>query len=115
MIIETKEERAARGRPIGNAVPYQAMGGLTGFSSLADGYMRLDDSGIGVPSREFLEKPTGKSILGIDLNNPVHGVTMCINKVSDPLGSNVTANRNYVLNTKNMYHKPQQSKNLLEL
>jgi len=59
MIIETKEERAARGRPIGNAVPYQAMGGLTGFSSLADGYMRLDDSGIGVPSREFLEKPIG--------------------------------------------------------
>ena len=61
MIIETKEERAARGRPIGNAVPYQAMGGLTGFSSLADGYMRLDDSGIGVPSKEFLEKPIGEN------------------------------------------------------
>ena len=59
MIVETKEERAARGHPIGNAVPYQAMGGLTGFSSLADGYMRLDDSGIGPPSREFLEKPIG--------------------------------------------------------
>ena len=59
MIVETKEERAARGRPIGNAVPYQAMGGLTGFSSLADGYMRLDNSGIGPPSREFLEKPIG--------------------------------------------------------
>ena len=59
MIVETKEERAARGRPIGNAVPYQAMGGLSGFSSLADGYMRLDDSGIGPPSREFLEKPIG--------------------------------------------------------
>ncbi len=63
MIIETKEERAARGLPIGNAVPYQAMGGLTGFGSLADGYMRLDDSGIGAPSREFLEKPIGFILL----------------------------------------------------
>ncbi|XP_005997171.1 protein FAM221A [Latimeria chalumnae] len=55
MIIETKEERLARGRPVGRDVPYAAMGGLTGFSSLAEGYMRLDDSGIGAPSTEFLE------------------------------------------------------------
>ncbi|CAJ0966202.1 unnamed protein product [Ranitomeya imitator] len=33
------------------------MGGLTGFSSLAEGYMRLDESGIGAPSKSFLETP----------------------------------------------------------
>ncbi len=68
MIIETKEERAARGKPIGNAVPYQAMGGLTGFSSLADGYMRLDDSGIGAPSKQFLEKPIGIPSISISIH-----------------------------------------------
>ncbi|GFO35059.1 protein fam221a-like [Plakobranchus ocellatus] len=45
MIIETAEERQARGHPLGEAVPYQAMGGITGFSSLAEGYLRLDPSG----------------------------------------------------------------------
>ena len=59
MIVETKSEREDRGKPISLPVPYQAMGGLTGFSSLADGYMRLDSNGIGVPSREFLEQPLG--------------------------------------------------------
>ncbi len=58
-ITETKSEREARGHPVGHDVPYAAMGGITGFSSLAEGYMRLDDSGIGAPSREFLEKPIG--------------------------------------------------------
>ena len=48
MIVETKSEREARGHPVGHdGVPYQAMGGITGFSSLADGYMRLDPSGRG--------------------------------------------------------------------
>lgn len=47
MIVETKEERMARGHPVGQDVPYQAMGGLTGFSSLMEGYMRLDPSGVG--------------------------------------------------------------------
>lgn len=47
MLVETKEERLARGRPVGQDVPYAAMGGLTGFSSLAESYMRLDDSGVG--------------------------------------------------------------------
>ena len=47
MIVETKEERVARGHPVGHETPYAAMGGLTGFSSLAEAYMRLDDSGIG--------------------------------------------------------------------
>jgi len=47
MLVETKEEREARGHPVGRDVPYKAMGGLTGFSSLMEGYMRLDPSGLG--------------------------------------------------------------------
>ena len=47
MIVETKKERIARGHPVGQDVPYKAMGGLTGFSSLMEGYQRLDESGIG--------------------------------------------------------------------
>lgn len=46
-VVETRQERLAQGKPVGRDVPYAAMGGLTGFSSLAEGYMRLDDSGIG--------------------------------------------------------------------
>lgn len=45
---------------MGDDVPYAAMGGITGFSSLAEGYMRLDDSGIGRLSRDQLEKPIGE-------------------------------------------------------
>ena len=45
--METADEREARGHPVGQATPYAAMGGLTGFSSLAEGYMRLDPSGMG--------------------------------------------------------------------
>ncbi|XP_055974598.1 protein FAM221A isoform X3 [Sorex fumeus] len=56
-VVETKQERLAQGKPVGQDVPYAAMGGLTGFSSLAEGYMRLDDSGVGVPSIEFLDSP----------------------------------------------------------
>ncbi|XP_030057722.1 protein FAM221A isoform X1 [Microcaecilia unicolor] len=56
-IVETKEERLALGKPVGHDVPYAAMGGLTGFSSLAEGYMRLDDSGIGAPPADLLESP----------------------------------------------------------
>ncbi|XP_074006418.1 protein FAM221A isoform X3 [Numenius arquata] len=51
-VVETKEERLAQGKPVGHDVPYAAMGGLTGFSSLAEGYMRLDDSGIGNATRQ---------------------------------------------------------------
>lgn len=47
MIVETADEREARGHPLGEATPYAAMGGLTGFSSLAEGNMRLDPSGRG--------------------------------------------------------------------
>ncbi|XP_072029624.1 protein FAM221A-like [Amphiura filiformis] len=60
-IVETKEERQARGHPVGHDVPYAAMGGLTGFSSLADAYQRLDDSGVGAPSEAFLNQPIGAS------------------------------------------------------
>ncbi|ELK12587.1 Serine/threonine-protein kinase 31, partial [Pteropus alecto] len=56
-VVETKQERLAQGKPVGRDVPYAAMGGLTGFSSLAEGYMRLDDSGVGAPSAEFLDSP----------------------------------------------------------
>ncbi|XP_032499132.1 protein FAM221A isoform X3 [Phocoena sinus] len=45
-VVETKEERLAQRKLVGRDVPYAAMGGLTGFSSLAEDYMRLDDSGI---------------------------------------------------------------------
>ncbi|CAJ1083877.1 protein FAM221A [Xyrichtys novacula] len=41
-LIETKQEREARGRPTGRDVPNAAMGGLTGFSSLLDGYLALE-------------------------------------------------------------------------
>ncbi|XP_018423537.1 PREDICTED: protein FAM221A [Nanorana parkeri] len=58
-VVETKEERLAQGKPVGQDVPYAAMGGLTGFSSLAEGYMRLDESGIGAPDRSFLEASGG--------------------------------------------------------
>ncbi|XP_041811984.1 protein FAM221A [Chelmon rostratus] len=44
-LVETKTEREARGQPIGRDVPYAAMGGLTGFSSLLDGYLALETSG----------------------------------------------------------------------
>ena len=46
-IVETGDEREARGHPLGEATPYAAMGGITGYSSLAEGYMRLDPSGRG--------------------------------------------------------------------
>lgn len=45
--METKLEREARGRPTGRDVPYAAMGGLTGFSSLLDGYLTLEASSSG--------------------------------------------------------------------
>ncbi|XP_035038624.1 protein FAM221A [Hippoglossus stenolepis] len=44
-LVETKSEREARGRPVGRDVPYAAMGGLTGFSSLLDGYLELEACG----------------------------------------------------------------------
>ncbi|EDO43591.1 predicted protein [Nematostella vectensis] len=58
-IVETKEERKSRGHPVGQDVPYAAMGGITGFSSLMEGYMRLDDSGIGPPPLELLNQAPG--------------------------------------------------------
>ncbi|XP_078521575.1 protein FAM221A-like [Lissotriton helveticus] len=59
-VVETKEERLAQGKPVGLDVPYIAMGGLTGFSSLADGYMRLDDSGRGALPLADLESTNSR-------------------------------------------------------
>ncbi|XP_015229651.1 PREDICTED: protein FAM221A [Cyprinodon variegatus] len=42
-LVETKLERQARGQPVGRDVPYAAMGGLTGFSSLMDGYLSVEN------------------------------------------------------------------------
>lgn len=61
MIIETGPEREARGHPLGEDTPYAAMGGITGYSSLADGYVRLDPSGQGAPNRGFLEQSVTSS------------------------------------------------------
>ncbi|KAM7537913.1 hypothetical protein Aperf_G00000077919 [Anoplocephala perfoliata] len=44
---ETAEERKARGHPVGQPCVFQAMGGLTGFSSLLPGTVRMDSSGTG--------------------------------------------------------------------
>ncbi len=49
---------------MGQDVPYAAMGGLTGFSSLADGYIRLDPSGRGNQSIDNAKR-ISKSLLQI--------------------------------------------------
>ena len=59
-IVETRQEREAKGKPVGHDTPYQAMGGLTGFSSLAEGYQRLDPSGIGELVNNVLLTVDGK-------------------------------------------------------
>ncbi|KAM8967095.1 protein FAM221A [Pelodytes ibericus] len=75
--VETKEERLAQGKPVGRDVPYAAMGGLTGFSSLAEGYMRLDDSGVGAPSGNFFDAPSNGTchpfLKGYDTTEPDKG------------------------------------------
>ena len=80
MIIETKDERLARGHPIGRDVPFAAMGGVTGFSSLMEGYLRLDDSGIGPPSLEELERPVGEDSLESEVlhTSPCTGTLNCV-------------------------------------
>ena len=47
LVVETKIERQAAGKPVGRDVPFIGMGGLTGFSSNLPGPQRLDASGIG--------------------------------------------------------------------
>ncbi|XP_075900017.1 protein FAM221A isoform X2 [Nelusetta ayraudi] len=46
-LVETKSERVARGRPVGWDVPYAAMGGLVGFSSLLEGHLGQGAAGSG--------------------------------------------------------------------
>ncbi|TGZ69841.1 hypothetical protein CRM22_003516 [Opisthorchis felineus] len=58
MVMETAAERHARGRPVGKPCPYQAMGGLSGFTSLNPGIVRMDESGAGgMLTQEELEAP----------------------------------------------------------
>ncbi|CAF1240878.1 unnamed protein product [Adineta steineri] len=53
-LVETKQEREQCGHPTGYATRYKAMGDLTGFSSSAEGYLRLDP---GPPADDFLNQP----------------------------------------------------------
>ncbi|CAF1211623.1 unnamed protein product [Adineta steineri] len=56
-LVETKQEREQCGHPTGYATPYKAMSGLTGFTSLAEGYLRLDASGRSRPDDDdFLNR-----------------------------------------------------------
>jgi len=56
-LVESREQRVARGHPVSTVEPpYKAMGGVTGMSSMIDGYMRLDGSGIGAPSDEWFQR-----------------------------------------------------------
>eukprot|EP00727_Mastigamoeba_balamuthi_P013917 m51a1_g9148 hypothetical protein (377) ;mRNA; f:94456-96109 len=62
--IESREERQAAGRPVdnlcGGGEGYEALGGITGFSSLVDGIERQDLSGIGRLSPEAEQRPIGR-------------------------------------------------------
>ena len=59
LLIENREERLKRGHPVArDEPPYAAMGGLTGLSSLIDGYMRLDDSGCGALPPSCFDQPS---------------------------------------------------------
>jgi uncharacterized protein FAM221 len=44
-MFETTEERIAGGRPVGGMPGVEAAGALTSFSSLIDGYLRMDGTG----------------------------------------------------------------------
>ena len=70
LIIESRDERIQRGHPVPTVEPpYAAMGGITGMSSLIDGYMRLDDSGIGAPPAEFFNQPSSSRSLQPSVNS----------------------------------------------
>lgn len=58
--VETKQERESRGQPVGRDVSYAAMGGLTGFGSLLDGYLALGTN----ESGELAESPSIKKTGG---------------------------------------------------
>ena len=62
-LIESREERLARGHPVSKVEPpYKAMGGITGMSSMMDGYMRLDQSGMGAPNQQWFADNPGTSL-----------------------------------------------------
>ena len=56
MIVEGRSEREKRGKPVGRETGFQAMGGITGFSSLIHGYQRLDASGVGEADPHLLAR-----------------------------------------------------------
>ncbi|KAM9824086.1 protein FAM221A [Neosynchiropus ocellatus] len=60
-LVETKAERTARGFPVGQDVPYAAMGGLTGFSCL-DRYLNLQCNGAGAASHPDVPEQTRTKI-----------------------------------------------------
>lgn len=104
MIVETAEEREARGHPLGEATPYAAMGGITGFSSMAEGYMRLDPSGRGAPNKGFLEQSVTSSdnpylranvhaIKQHQMSKKHSGLTGPEDEVFDDIGERVSSRR----------------------
>ncbi|KAK4473863.1 hypothetical protein MN116_002627 [Schistosoma mekongi] len=87
MIMETAEERQRRGKPVGKASPYQAMGGLTGFSSLAPGIIRMDTSGAGqLLQEEEINKPT-TSVDNPFIRTHAQGIYNYKLKVNDKAGA----------------------------
>jgi len=65
-VFETREERQALGRPVdnlgGGGEGYEALGGITSFSSLVDGIERMDPSGAGGPPPHELPPPAPKKL-----------------------------------------------------
>lgn len=62
-LIESRNQRLERGHPVSKVEPpYKAMGGVTGMTSLLDGYMRLDESGIGAPTQQWFDENPGTSL-----------------------------------------------------
>jgi len=62
-LIESREMRMKRGHPVSRVEPpYKAMGGITGLSSMMDGYLRLDESGIGSPSNDWFANNSSTSL-----------------------------------------------------
>ena len=71
-----REERQALGRPVdnlgGGGVGYEALGGITSFSSLIDGIDRLDASGAGGQrvGKQVREVQIVKSGFGLKMSFP---------------------------------------------
>nr|AAW25907.1 SJCHGC04508 protein [Schistosoma japonicum] len=86
MFMETAEERQKRGKPIGKPSPYQAMGGLTGFSSLAPGIIRMDPSGAGQRFSEEGKNNPPPSVDNLFFGTPAQGIFNYKLEVNDKTG-----------------------------